>query len=394
MNKFIAVFLILGAGVFSCNAQSQQLIFAPAPGSPFAVGNQPSDIVAGDVNKDGKLDIVTANTGSRDLTVLLGDGRGGLNAAPGSPIALAIPPSFIVMGDLNKDSNLDLALAQHDGSYDVTILFGDGRGRFTTAPTSPFTPLKSTDPHTHGIVLGDVNRDGNLDIITANGGANAGKMDAGVSVSLGDGKGGFQPAPGSPVAIGKLPAGITVGDVNQDGMLDIVTPNEGSKDFAVLLGNGSGGFKSAAGSPFALQRIANDIGIGDVNQDGRADIVITHDDSSLVTVLLGYGRGADFKPAPGSPFDLGHHAWNLIIVDVNDDTRMDLIMRGPENRIMAHLGNGKGVFSPALGPAFAVGLDPFGFTLGDVNSDGRVDIITANHGSNNVTVLLNEGKKR
>ncbi|HEV2664719.1 MAG TPA: VCBS repeat-containing protein, partial [Blastocatellia bacterium] len=85
MSKSISVLLIMQVIVLSCGAQRERLDFAPAPGSPFAVGKQPRNISVGDVNNDQKLDVVTGNEGSRDVTILLGDGRGAFKQAPGAP---------------------------------------------------------------------------------------------------------------------------------------------------------------------------------------------------------------------------------------------------------------------------------------------------------------------
>jgi hypothetical protein len=385
--KMLISTLMLAAMILYLNAKPQQSMFIPAPGSPFAVGNRPWGMAVGDVNKDGKLDIVTANKDDDNATVLLGNGRGGFKNAPGSPFAAGAKPEFVAMGDLNGDGDPDLAFAQHDDGYDVTILFGDGNGKFAPAPHSPLAPLKSTAPHTHGLILNDVNGDGYLDVVMANAGFNLGKADNSVSVLLGNGKGVFKSAMGSPFSLGKLPASIVTGDVNKDGTPDLVAPNEGSKDLSVFLGDGRGGFKAAAGSPFALRAYGNYAAIGDVNQDRHPDLVVTHDDSNLLAIFLGDGKGG-FKIAPASPFDLGHRAWNVIIADVNNDAKTDLVLRGPNSRIVVLLGEGNSVFKPAPGSPFAVGVDPLNVAAADVNADGKLDILTANKGSNNVTVLL------
>jgi hypothetical protein len=368
------------------NTQPQP-IFAPAPGSPFPAGKRPSSIAVGDLNNDGKLDSVIANADSNDVTILLGDGHGGFKPAQGSPFNVGTTPMYVAIGDLNKDSTLDIAIAQHDGSYDVTILLGDAKGGFRRAPGSPLTPLKATNPHNHGLILGDVNGDGMLDIVTANAGLNRGKADNSVSVLMGNGRGAFRLASGSPFRLGRMPADMALGDLNRDGSLDLVSANEGSKDMTVMLGDGSGGFNAASGSPFALQAYANFVAIGDVNKDSNPDLVMTHDDSNLMTVLLGDGR-AGFKAAPGSPLDLERKAWNIIVVDVSGDKKLDLVMRSQDNSVMVMLGNGSGDFTSAPGSPFTVGTDPFSIAVGDVNADGKPDVLTANSGSNNVTVLL------
>jgi hypothetical protein len=372
----------------SCGAQREQPHFAPAPGSPFAVGKQPRNISLGDVNNDRKLDVVTANEGSGDVTILLGDGRGAFKKAPGSPLAVGVPVFFVAMGDINKDGNLDLALAQHDGSQEVIILLGAGMAGFKPAPKSPFTTLKSTEPHNHGLVLFDVNGDGNLDIVTANGGFNASRPDESVSVSLGDGKGDFRPAVGSPFRIGRLPAGIVVEDLNQDDKPDLVVNAEASRELILLQGDGRGGFSAAPGSPIPLVKYSSGVAVSDLNSDGRADIVVSHDDSGLLTVLSG-GGAAGFKVAEGYPIDLGYRAWIRFGADINQDGKADLIIRGPNDGVTALLGDGRFGLQKAQGSPFPVGKDPFSMAVGDINSDGRPDILTANNGSDNVTVLLN-----
>ncbi|MEK6323433.1 MAG: VCBS repeat-containing protein [Acidobacteriota bacterium] len=369
------------------STQLQQPIFTPAPGSPFPTGKRPSSIAVGDLNNDGKPDFVTGNKESKDVTISLGNGRGDFKPASGSPVKIRATPQFIAMGDLNKDGNLDLAIAPHDGGYDVTILLGDGKVAFRTAANSPLVPLKATSPHNHGLALGDVNGDGNLDIITANAGMNRDKADNSVSVLLGNGRGAFRLASGSPFKLGRMPADLAIGDLNRDDKQDLVTGNEGSRDLSVMLSNGSGGLQPAPGSPLQLQAYASFVAIGDVNNDGNLDILTTHDDSSLLTIFLGAGKGY-FKAPPSSPFDLESRAWNIIIADINNDRMADLVARSENNSVMVLLGNGSGAFLSAPGSPFTVGTDPISVAVGDVNADGKPDILTANSESNNVTVLL------
>src|SRR5262245_29221244 len=225
-------------------------------------------------------------------------------------------------------------------------------------------------------------------MITANGGINRGRFDESVSVSLGDGKGDFKPAAGSPFRIGRTPAGVVVADVNQDDKPDIVVNAEGRRDLVVLNGDGRGGFSAAPDSPIPLVRYSSGVAVGDLNNDGLADIVVGHDDSGLLTVLAG-GGAARFKVAEGYPIDLEYHAWIKFVADTNQDGKDDLIIRGPNNSVTVLLGDGKLGFKNAPGSPFPVGEDPFSMAIGDVNADGRPDILTADHGSDNVTVLLN-----
>ena len=358
-------------------AQSRDSLFTPAPGFPLDVGGRPADIAVGDWNKDGMLDVVTCNEGDT-ATVLLGNGRGGFTPAPGSPISVAA--HLVAVGDVNNDRNPDLAFTHHD-SFGVVVLLGAGDGRFAPAPGSPFAAHRGAKAHNHGLALSDVNSDGRLDITTSN------QDDNSVSVLLGDGRGGFTPAPGSPFAVGRAPYPHAVGDVNGDGKLDIVTPNVGSNNVTVLLGDGRGGFTPAANSPYAVATRPYYIAVGDVSGDGKPDLITTHDDINLMTTLVGDGRGG-FTAAPASPFDLGSRAYKLVAADVNRDGRADLII-GTEahNPVTVLLSDGRGGYTPAAGSPYTAGRSPR-VAVGDVNGDGRPDIVTANSGARDITVLL------
>lgn len=385
MNRLISasVMWFLMILTSSCQAQtrrgapSQEDLFRLAPGPPINVGGRPNDIATGDWNRDGKLDVVTCNDVDT-VTVLLGDGRGGFTPAPGSPIKAAA--HLVAVGDVNKDKTPDLALTHHD-SFGVMVLLGAGDGRFAPAPGSPFAAHTGTKAHNHGLTLSDLNRDGNLDITTSN------QDDNSVSVLLGDGRGGFKPAAGSPFAVGRAPYPHAVGDLNRDGNLDIVTPNVRGDNVTVLLGDGRGGFTPAAKSPYAVASRPYYVALGDVSGDALPDLITTHDDISLMTTLLGDGRGG-FAAAPASPFDLGRRAYKLVAADVNGDGRADVVVgTEADDSVVVLLSDERGGYTPAAGSPYRAGRNPR-VAVADVNNDGKPDIITANNGSGDIIVFL------
>jgi hypothetical protein len=293
----------------------------------YAVGNAPESVALGDVNGDGALDIVAANSFDGTVTVLITNQFNAIAPAPGSPFRVGSMPWSVALGDVNGDGRLDIVTANSSDNT-VSVLLGDGAGRFEAAPTAPF----NVGPGPNAVALGDVNGDGKLDLVTANVGGNT------VTVLLGDGAGGFAAAAGSPFAVGGAPPDLALGDFNGDGKLDIVTANSGGNTVSLLLGNGSGGFAAATGSPFSVGSTPGRVALGDLNGDGKLDLVATGSGDNTVTVLLGDGAGG-FTAAASSPFP--------------------------------------------------VGSTPVGVALGDVNGDGKLDIIVANAGGTTVSILLN-----
>src|SRR6478672_6695960 len=122
---------------------------ASTPGNlHLAVGKGPGSVALADFNSDGKPDLVTANELSGDASVLLGNGKDGFSPAPGSPFPAGPNPNDLAVGDLNRDGRLDLAFANHETQH-LTVLLGDGKGRFAPAPHSPVTV--AVRPHPHGL---------------------------------------------------------------------------------------------------------------------------------------------------------------------------------------------------------------------------------------------------
>jgi hypothetical protein len=202
------------------------------------VGSLPQSVAIDDLNADGKPDLAVANGSSNDVSVLLGNGSGGFSPAGGSPFSVAGFPDSVAAGDLDGDGKRDLVIA-NGGSNDVSVLLGNGSGGFSAAGGSPFAV--GTAPTS--VAVGDLNGDGQHDLATANSGSND------VSVLLGNGSGGFSAAGGSPFVVGSDPLSVATGDLNGDAKPDLATANGFSGNVSALLGNGSGGFSAAGGEP-------------------------------------------------------------------------------------------------------------------------------------------------
>ncbi len=290
--------------------------FTAFAGSPFTAGAGPYSVAVGDFNGDGKLDLAVLNNGGASVTILLGDGNGGFAEAKakGSPFQVGSNPSAVAVGDFNGDGKLDLVTANWGGN-NVTVLLGDGTGAFTPAPNSPFTAGISRP---NSVAVGDFNGDGKADLAVAN------QIGDTVAVLQGDGYGGFTPVLGSPFPAGSDPSWVAVGDFNGDGKLDLAIANYyPTHAVTVLLGDGTGGFTTAPGSPFTVGTGPYFVAVGDFNGDGKPDLATANYGSNNVTVLLGDGTGA-FTGATGSPFTAGTNPTSVAVGDFNGDGKRDL----------------------------------------------------------------------
>jgi hypothetical protein len=376
--KSSAVQLILLLAIVRLEAADP--MFGPAPGSPFKAPGGGHNFVLGDANGDRKPDLLVCSGAT--LSVLWGNGQGGFERATNAAVELAHGASEMVMADFNRDGNIDWAGAHHD-HYDVIVLLGNGDGKFVPASGSPFVARDSGKrPHTHGLAAGDLDGNGVLDLVTAN------NEDNDVSVLLGQGDGRFVGAPGSPFPVGRSPYPIALADVNGDGKLDLVAPNSGpaNRTITVLLGDGKGALRPAPKSPFLAAGNAFFVAVADVNGDAKPDLIATHDEDSLATLLLGDGRGA-FQAARTSPIELGNRAWAIVPIDLNDDGKLDLAGAG-HDAVPVLIGDGRGAFRPAKASPFQAGKGSWRLALADLNGDDKLDIVTGNVESGNFSVLL------
>jgi VCBS repeat-containing protein len=347
-----------------------------APAANFNAGARPGHVAIGDVNSDGKADLVASNFhGQTTVSVLIGDGNGNF----GAPTAFSsggLSPSSVVLGDFNGDGKLDIATTNQD-TASIGILLGNGAGSFG-APSTLFAQNPTS------VTTGDFNEDGKLDLVV---GQSLGNQ---VSLFLGNGNGTFGPAQG--LTPGFQVMQTAVGDLNNDGNLDIVAAaNSGTSQprAVVMLGNGNGTFGapthylSSNGAASAAS-----IALGDFNGDGNLDIAQADTGNPGVSIMLGNGAGGFGARASYGTIMPANSTGDLVVGDFNGDGKQDLALGNTAtNSATVMYGNGNGTFQPEV--SFATGNTPTTITAGDVNGDGLADLITPNNFGSNVSVLLN-----
>ncbi|HJU11490.1 MAG TPA: FG-GAP-like repeat-containing protein [Candidatus Binataceae bacterium] len=349
------------------------------------IGAATTSQTAGDVNGDGKPDIIATNNYYNNLSVFLNDGAG--NFSTRTDYATGDAPWDVAIGDVNNDGKTDIVTANQEGDFaggSISVLLGNGDGTF-----QPHTDFDAqTTPQ--GIVLADFDSDGNLDAATAN------NVQPGyIRLFFGNGDGTFSSGPS--LATGDNPRPIVTEDLNGDGKKDLVVTyaqwcgcDTVSPFVSVFLSNGDGTFQPRTDYPVGAMFESHSVAAGDMNRDGKPDLIVSNTYGS-VSVLLGNGDGT-FQPEVVYPVN---GAWGSVVGDFNGDGNPDVVTGGDFysdfGTISLLLGNGDGSLQPYLD--YFSG-SPFTMSAVDLNRDGALDIASSNLFGNSVSIFFNLGGSR
>ena len=286
---------------------------------------------------------------------------------------LTIPsplPAAVVFADFNNYGKADLAVANFL-MHTVSVSLGDGSGGFGPPVTSQIT---------HGgasIAVADFNTDGKLDIAVVE------SFNHQVAIALGNGDGTF----GAPtlITVGLGPRQVETGDFNGDNKVDFASVNFFGNSVSVFLGNGSGSFSEVTGSPFAAGVVPQSLSLGDFNSDNKLDVAVTGDG---VRVLLGNGLGG-LTPA-GPAIVVGQAPIFVDKGDFNGDSKLDLaVANNSSSDVSILFGDGAGNFQVV--DTVRVGPAPREILVADLDGSGKPDIVSSNFDGNTISVLLNDG---
>jgi hypothetical protein len=339
----------------------------------YNTGESPGGLAVGDLTRDGNLDVVVANGGSNFSSLFRGNGDGTFHPAVNIDVGRA--QSFVAVADLTGNGIPDLVFVTAGNT--VTTLLGDGAGGFTVRGTFSVGAQGLTR-----FAVGDLTGNGIPDLAVPDavgGGTN------GVSVLLGNGDGTFRP-PVRYILGSGYPYAAAIGDLNGDGIPDLAVADALNGQVKRLLGNGDGTFQNPVS--YAASGSSTDVQLGDFNEDGILDIVTAN--QGTVSYLRGYGNGTFYNPVT---YNAGPGAYSVAVADVNHDGHLDLITANPNNEtVSVLLGNGDGTFQSAVQYAAGPypGSSPHWVAAGDFSEDGYPDLAVTNSRANVVGILINQ----
>lgn len=343
----------------------------------------PEEMVTGDFNQDGNVDLAVNDTGFDNIAIFIGDGAGGLTLT--GHISTNTLPKGLATGDINRDGHLDLVEANTWG-YTGLVYSGDGKGAFNM-----LKEVKGDGEPTR-LVVRDFNNDGRLDL--ALNAPDEGK----ILIYFGDGKGGFT-IPALELVDLSTNSAIAAGDLNNDGNQDIINSflvsklADGSR-IAVLLGDGTGGFNRIA--DLTVNQLPTSIQIADLNHDGNLDFVVAgaepnNTEGNFVSTFLGDGTG-NFTPKQTITLGPGDLKGDIALGDFNEDGSLDVAFPqtgGGSNTMLMFFGDGTGGL--IAGPAITVGAEPHTAVTADFNKDGHLDVVVSNRTDGTIIVLFGDG---
>ncbi|MGB4990441.1 MAG: FG-GAP-like repeat-containing protein [Pyrinomonadaceae bacterium] len=429
------------------------------------VGINPSSVAIGDFNNDLLQDFATVNSSSNNVSIHLGNGAGGftLPAVPEVPVGTG--PISVALGDFNNDGNQDLATA-NGGSTNVSIRLGNGTGGFTLPPVAQVTV--GTFPFS--VAIGDFNNDGNQDLAAANVGTSSNN----VSIRMGDGAGGFTSPTVAQVSVGTFPQSVAIGDLNNDGRQDFATANSNSNNVSIRLGGCPGTPPTPTPTPTATPTttptatptatptptptatptatptpapptlgdyantgvvLAGNTTItpsvpptnttsvnvstnssfnGELTADpvtGVVRITNAHPAGVYTVTVTAFGPGGmttetfgltvtsgtactgiGFTSPAVPQVPAGSSPASVAIGDLNNDGHQDIAAANFSSAsISIRLGDGAGGFTSPTIPQVSVGTGPESVAIGDFNRDGNQDLATANFNSASVSIRLGDG---
>lgn len=312
-----------------------------------ACGTNPEHVAVGDFDRDGKMDMAVTNYGGSSVSIRLGLGTGDFTVASNVPVGQW--PHEAAVADFDNDGKLDFAtchIAQR-----VSVRMGNGDGTFSIAPT--LTPDASTS---WGITTGDFNRDGNADLFVC---SYAG------DVYLGNGDGTFSHGA---LSLPVSPSYYGVADMDRNGTPDIVAACGSS--VRTLLGNGTGGFPTVR----TLSTKADDVAIGDLDRDGVLDLAMAQETSGTVQPAFGVGDGTFTL---GVPRASGTQPKSVEVADLNRDGTPDFASAAfAGGSVPVRTGYGDGTFYSAANPLQG---GAYHATTADFNGDGVPDLAAASY---------------
>jgi RHS repeat-associated protein len=356
----------------------------------FPTGTTPYSVSPSDFDGDGKTDLAVVNFSSNTVSIFrntsTGIGVAGYAAKVDYPTSSN--PVFVSTGDLDGDGMADLAVANYNGNA-VSIF------RNTSTAGSISFAMKvdyATGANPYSVSIGDLDHDGKADLAVANFGSNT--VSVFRNTSMGGGSVSFASKLDNTTGAG--PWTVSIGDIDGDGKFDMAVANFNSSTISVFrnTGIGVGSIAFATKVDFATGSNPRSVSIGDLDNDGKGDLVASNYIGNTISVLRNTSTGAgSLSFAAKIDNATGANPWNVSIGDLDGDGKTDLAvadMGSHSLSVFRNTSSGAGSLSFAAKVDYVMGTNTsnMAVAIGDFDGDGKADLATGNYGNTTMSVIL------
>ncbi len=339
----------------------------------------------GDLDGDGKPDLAVANYGSNTVSVFRNNSTSGSISFAARVDFATDGPTDVAIGDVNGDGKPDLVVASFGFNTAVSVLKNTSIiGNISFAGKVYFAAGK----YPSSVSIGDMDGDGKPDLVVANDATNM------VSVYRNTGNNGtISFAAKVDFATGYYPLSVSIGDLDDDGKPDLAIANTGSNTtFSVFRNTSNSGTISFAPKvDFITGSSPISVSIGDTDGDGKPDLVVANNDDNTVSVFRNSSNRGSVSFANKVDFTTGLHPYSVTFGDMDGDGKPDLAVSNSGSNTVSVLINTStsGSISFATKVDFATGGYPRSVSTGDLNGDGKPDLAVVNYNDNTISVFRN-----
>ena len=368
----------------------------------FTAGTNPESVAIGDLDGDGKPDLIVANYGSNTLSVYrntsLSGSIGTSSYAAKVDFTNGTNPTSVAIGDVDGDGKPDLAVVNYN-SNTVSVLRNTSTSGSVDVGSFAHKVDFATGTNPASVAIGDVDGDGKLELSIVNASSNTvsvlrntssfGSIDAGSFVAKVD------------FITGTTPLSIALGDLDGDGKLDLAVANYGSNTVSVIRNTSSSGIidigSFAVKVDFATGSFPYSVAVGDLDGDSKPDLVLANTGLNTVSVIRNTSTSGSIVAGSFSAkvdFTTGTTPYSVAMGDLDGNGKPDLVVANFNSASVSVFRNTSTIGSITSGSFatrvnFTTGTNPRSVAIGDLDGDGKPELALSNRGSNSVSVLRN-----
>ena len=355
--------------------------------APFTTGTNPLAVAVGDVDGDAKPDVVVVNNTANTVSVFRNTSTiGNFSFDAKVDYATGVKPSAVLLADMDNDRKMDIVVL-NNGSTNVSVFKNNCTSGTISFAARVNGATGTTGYNTNAIAVGDIDHDGYLDIIATNGLKNTISILLNTSTSTA-----ISFATKVEYPTGTSPHGVAIGDIDGDTNIDIVVANNSGNSVSVIknLTSMTGTTAMAAKVDYSVGTGPQAVALGDIDNDGKLDIITSNFTSGSVSILRNTSFSNTISLSTAVNKTTAASAQSIGLADIDGDGKVD-ITNANSAGIISVLKNSKKKTTPSFVTAvgFSTGTANVFHTMGDVDGDGKIDAVVLDNTSNSFVVLRN-----